>query len=489
MKIKRFLAPDMRTALQHVRQEHGPDAVILSNRVTPEGVEIVAASQYDEALVRDAAEPAVTAPVPMSVDAGEDESLCVPSVHEDRDGTPVAEVLPELPPAFTAPAERTASPALASLLTPDTAASAPQMPELATAKPVISAPIVSVPTPPPAEPPPPPASTPTMNDTIAPVPVTPVADSPDVADTAISAQLREEFALMRQMLERGLNRMTDERLRCSPALEQLMDWMEAQGFTAELTRDVALAIPADSAAHGIQEQATALLAERLPISPANFLDEGGAIALVGPSGVGKTSTVGKLAAYYSARHGVRDIALISLDHARPGGSDRLYCLARQLGIAAHEADSAQALATLLQRLQDYRVVLIDCPGVTPRHPQAAEQLNWLRNAGNVRSLLVLPANTHHVDLDDVVNRFQPAEPQGVIVTRLDETRRPGSVLSVIAHHRLPLTWVSDGQHLHDDLHRADAASVLQRLSAIECEIPVSAPYDPVAALVAKHAFA
>jgi len=473
MKIKRFLAPDMRTALQHVRQEHGPDAVILSNRVTPEGVEIVAASQYDEALVRDAAEPVAAAPALMPVGTEEAEPLPAPSADEDMGSA--AAVISEMPPVSrSAPAEHSASPAPA--LSPET--SVPQVPTMSATEPVVPAQA-----PPPVEPPHLPAAAPIMNDTIAPTPVTPVAD------TAISAQLREEFALMRQMIERGLNRMTDERLRCSPAREQLMEWMEAQGFTTEITRDVALAIPTDSAVDSIQERVSAILAERLPISPANFLDEGGAIALVGPSGVGKTSTVGKLAAYYSARHGVRDIALISLDHARPGGSDRLYCLARQLGIAAHEADSAQALETLLQRLQDYRVVLIDCPGVTPRHPQAAEQLNWLRNAGSVRPLLVLPANTHHVDLEDVVNRFQPAEPQGVIVTRLDETRRPGSVLSVIVKHRLPLTWVSDGQHLHDDLHRAEVAGLLQRLTALEIATPAPAPYDPVAALVAKHAFA
>jgi len=491
MKIKRFLAPDMRTALQHVRQEHGPDAVILSNRVTPDGVEIVAASQYDEELVRNAADttspaPALTAALSTPEGAAADTAIAAASVNDEgarasasTDAQPAvrdqekASPSPELT-AFLAQATTTgAEPERAAVDFPPTLppASSKSTPPSVTAAGAVDENTNSRP------------ATPIQRATT----MTDTTPNPALSDdTSISTQLREEFARMRQMLERGLNRMTDERLRCSPARKQLMEWLEGQGFTDEIVREVALGVPADCAPHKIQAQAVDLLSERLPIYPSNLLDDGGVMALIGPSGAGKTSTVGKLAAHYSARYGVREIALISLDHARPGGSDRLYCLARQLGIAAHEADSGQALVSLLQRLQDYRVILIDCPGVTPRHPQSAEQLNWLRSA-EVRSLLVLPANTHHVDLDDIVRRFQPAEPQGVVVTRLDETRRPGGVFSVVTRHQLPLTWVSDGQHLHDDLHRAEAASLLQRLSEMDCEVP--SPYDPVAALVAKHAFA
>jgi len=485
MKIKRFLAPDMRTALQHVRQEHGPDAVILSNRVIPEGVEIVAASQYDEELVRDAAETSLTtmpaspsSALPDNAQGSTDGHWSAPSTDEDG------------PPAT--------SPALATLLTstpePVAAPPPPPMPTVS-AEPVKESPMPTPSFPVAAEPTPVVDIAPMLNEVVEPAPVTPTvemaaamdtASAPAGSDNAISTQLREEFARMRQLIERGLNRMTDERLRCSPVRQQLMAWMEGQGFTDDIVRDVALGVAVDCPLQRIQAQALTLLGERLPISPANLLDEGGVMALIGPSGAGKTSTVGKLAAHYSTRYGVREIALISLDHARPGGSDRLYCLARQLGIAAHEADSAQALVSLLQRLRDYRVILIDSPGVTPRHPQSAEQLSWLRQA-DVSSLLVLPANTHHADLDDMVHRFLPAEPEGVIVTRLDETRRPGGVLSVVSAHQLPLTWVSDGQHLHDDLHQAEVASLLQRLNPLDCEVPTT--YDPVAALVAKHAFA
>jgi len=465
MKIKRFLAPDMRTALQHVRQEHGPDAVILSNRTTPEGIEIVAASQYDEDMVHAALENDTTT-VPAATPAATTELDSAPTPASSTDTPPAPAPQPPFTASIDLP-EPAASPAFATLLTTAVASA-----------PATTPPPVEISTPAPMS-----TNTAPVQDTAPAVPE-PTRASPETRD--LLPHLREEFAQLRQLLERGLDRITDERLRLSPARQQFADWMEEQGFAPAFIRELAPHIPSDGLPHQIQSQAMNLITECLPISPSNLLDEGGVIALVGPSGAGKTTIVGKLAAHYSVRHGVRDIAIISLDHARPGGSDRLYSLARQLGIAVHEADSSQSLATLLQWLQDYHLILIDTAGIAPHDPQAAEQLDWLRAAEAVRSLLVLPANTHHADLADLVQRFKPARPQGAVLTKLDETRRPGGVLSVIAEQQLPLTWVSDGQHLHDDLHRADASRLLLRLSAIAAE----APYDPVTALIApQHACA
>jgi len=132
------------------------------------------------------------------------------------------------------------------------------------------------------------------------------------------------------------------------------------------------------------------------------------------------------------------------------------------------------------------LILIDSAGHAPHDPRFSEQLEWLRAMESVRSVLVLPASTHHADLDDVVRCFQPLQPQSAIVTKLDETRRPGGVLSIAMEHQLALSWVSDGQHLHDDLHRADAARLLRR---VEATIPGEehALHDPVAAPLASHA--
>jgi len=489
MKIKRFLAPDMRTALQHVRQEHGPDAVILSNRVTPEGVEIVAASQYDEDAVRDAATPApppVTVPVPTiaevaasphaaeSANTGSAPLSPPPVASEETSGipdataeTPVAAPLMDAPPV----APKSASPTDAPVVTPTPIelppAAPPSVDAITELAPEFPAP-----------------------DHVRPEPAMPAAttQADSIESGAPWTRIQDELAQMRHMLDRGLKHMTDEVLGSSRARQQCVEWLHGHGFSADLTRELALTIPADSDPRKTRKAGLALLEERLPLATDNLLDAGGMIALIGPSGAGKTTTIGKLAAHYSARHGVRDIALVSMDNTRHGGSERLYSLARQLGIVVHEADSQDALTALLQRLSDYRLVLIDSAGFSPHDACAAQQLDWLGAADAVRSLLVLPAHTQHPDLNAAIQRFGEAKPEGVILTKLDETSRLGNAFSVLITHQLMLTWFTDGQHLHDDLHWARDADLLARLDALG-GVADDAPYDPVEALVAHHAFA
>ncbi|WP_267110630.1 flagellar biosynthesis protein FlhF, partial [Xanthomonas sacchari] len=276
-------------------------------------------------------------------------------------------------------------------------------------------------------------------------------------------QLRDELSLMRQMIEREMNRLTDERLRGSPVRAQALELMDDYGFDSGITRDVVMQIPADLELHRGRGLMLGLLSKRLPIAALDPLEEGGVIALIGPTGAGKTTTIAKLASRFLERHAARDVALVTTDTIRVGGREQLHSYGRQLGIAVHEADSDAALQQLLERLADYKLVLIDTAGMGQRDRALAAQLHWLRASRVVRSLLVLPANAHFSDLDEVVRRFAGADPQGVILTKLDETGRFGSALSVVVDHRLPITWVTDGQRVPDDLHRANAASLVLRL--------------------------
>jgi len=268
---------------------------------------------------------------------------------------------------------------------------------------------------------------------------------------------------MRQMIEREMNRLTDERLRGSPVRAQALELLDDYGFDAGLTRDVALQIPPDTELHRGRGLMLGLLSKRLPIAPVDPLQAGGVIALIGPTGAGKTTTIAKLASRFAAEHAPRDVALVTTDTLRVGGREQLHSYGRQLGIAVHEADSDHGLIALLDRLKDYKLVLIDTAGMGQRDRALAAQLHWLRAARQVTSLLVLPANAHFADLDEVVRRFASAAPQGVVLTKLDETGRFGSALSVVVDHQLPITWVTDGQRVPEDLHRANAASLVLRL--------------------------
>lgn len=537
MKIKRFVASDMRTAFRMVREEHGPDAVILSNRRTAEGIEIVAASNYDEELVQRALEtarsqtpaaghnepapsqqsPALQAPArtgaPVHAPANRSTSqrqrvanaaddmiaamalrqpvngLRQPSaaapVHSTAASSPAAKALARAVGVTNAPRQEHALSAVPEHLFADFLSTAPMQPPivqtgtLQAANPVMAATValhaddgqneedgnVAAGFDPDEALPqiPPPAALPPIVVAPAALAAVPVAAVPAAQNDEELKQLRSELVLMRQMIEREMNRLTDERLRGSPVRAQALELMDDYGFDAGLIREVTLQIPADTELHRGRGLMLGLLSKRLPVAPVDPLERGGVIALVGPTGAGKTTTIAKLAQRFATEHAPRDVALVTTDTQRVGGREQLHSYGRQLGIAVHEADSAESLLELLERLRDYKLVLIDTAGMGQRDRALAAQLNWLRAAQQVTSLLVLPSNAHFSDLDEVVRRFAHAKPQGVVLTKLDETGRFGSALSVVVDHQIPITWVTDGQRVPDDLHRANAASLVLRL--------------------------
>ncbi|RXR02637.1 flagellar biosynthesis protein FlhF [Pseudoxanthomonas composti] len=517
MKIKRFTAPDMRTALRMVREEHGADAVILSNRRTDEGVEIVAASNYDEGMVQQQLEAAARREAEFAAATAEkvaqeqrlmaereaahaarQQALAQARAESPRPQAPAGFDADALVAAAAAKARPQASTsgdfakallaavsprhagdalrdAMSGLRAPAAAAATPsfaQLPDDAASFTPAALMAAAEPTPAPAVPaqaamPHDGSQAPLPQAAAVPAPAAPhlsLVPTPEVPQSdAQLMQMRDELAQMRSMIEREMSRLTDERLRGSPVRGTAMELMEDYGFDAGITRDVVLQIPADTDPARGRGMMLGLISRRLPVCPIDPLEEGGVIALVGPTGAGKTTTIAKLAARYAAEHGARNVALVTTDVARIGGREQLHSYGRQLGVAVHEADSHASLITLLQRLSDYKLVLVDTAGLGQRDRALASQLNWLRAAKQVRTLLVLPANSHFSDLDEVVRRFQTAAPQGVVLTKLDETGRLGSALSVVVDHGLPLTWVTDGQQVPQDLHRANAASLALRL--------------------------
>lgn len=518
MKIKRFVAADMRSAMNLVRKEHGPDAVILSNRRIEEGVEIVAAANYDESAVQRALEASrrdvAPPPAPKPRTAAD---AVIAAVTRRRSSTPAPEPVAATTSAVAALARAAVGATGRTLDSADeivptrgstgfaatlarAAVNEPALPEQSFAPfaEAIVAPAATVPAnrarfqidpprdmhhesvAPAVQPPPLPtaavteaqpgiaASEPAAVEAAgeaSPAPMLAPAPTLTVVaqDDAEIRQLRQEVAGMRQVIEREMNRFTDERLRGSPVRATALDLMDEYGFDAGLARDVAMQIPLETEAHRGRGLMLGLISRKLPIAPVDPLEEGGVIALVGPTGAGKTTTIAKLASRFAEKHAPRDVALVTTDTTRIGAREQLYGYGRQLGIAVHEANSGTDLDQLLERLKDYKLVLIDTAGLGPRDRALSAQLQWLRAARQVRTLLVLPANTSFGDMDEVVRRFGAANLQGLVLSKLDETGRFGNALSVAVDHALPITWVTDGQDVPEDLHRASAANLVLRL--------------------------
>ena len=546
MRIKRFLAPDMRTALRMIRDEQGPDAVILSNRATDEGIEVVAATDYDEALVSQALraaapglEPLATrnaverpvvaanarasathaaaiaaqpvpadmatettaapevafAPAPGFVAIAAARSQAMPpresliararAVFRIGDGTgdegptlaELAASLPEAPaPASRAAAETAAAPlvpaapsrfeammaALTGSLPGDGATTEPAMPpacanpesesgerdrtatgpagmrdrEAEPARSVADAPTSSVPQ------------------------LRVVADEP-APEPAIAA-MREEMARMRALMETQMAQLSLERLRGAPGRAAAFDALVGFGCEEALAQAVAARLDPRLPPCGIREPMLAELAGMLPVVHGEPLDEGGVIALVGPTGAGKTTTAAKLAARFAARYRTRDVAMVTTDARRAGAREQLHAHGLRLGVTVCEATGPEGLRDALAQLADYPLVLVDTTGHAAHEPELRRQLLWLR-AAQVRSLLVLPANAHPHDLGEAIARYRNAAPSGVVLTKLDETGRPGSALSVLARHGLGIAYATRGQAVPEDIEAADAARLVRHL--------------------------
>jgi len=445
MKIKRFLASDMRTVLRMVREEQGPDAVILSNRSVEGGVEVVAATDYDEQLAQDALRSLLPQRPVTALDQVPDPVAAPPAPP-----APVAAAAPVIRAA--APSSRRAdfSAFLAEagdrLLRHAEAPAPAPAPQRA----VFIAP----------EPLPPQPAARTARAMPRPVRIAPWDEDPSLSE------VRAELVEMREMMEREMQRMTGERLRGSPGRAAALDAMASYGCEDALAREVAALIPIDADLAGARGLMLDQLARLLPVAAFDALRTPGVVAMVGPTGAGKTTTLAKLAARYAAQHGPRDVALITTDTQRPGGREQLHAYGRQFGLTVVEASTEEALHGALDRLKAYPLVLVDTAGHGSRDLAMVGQLNWLRHAGKVRTMLVMPANAHSADLDEVVRRFGFVAPEAAILTKLDETGRLGAALSVLVRHGLPLAYTTDGQQVPEDLALADASRLVLRLEEL-----------------------
>jgi flagellar biosynthesis protein FlhF len=374
MKIKRFVAQDMRQALRMVREALGEDAVILSNKTVDGGVELTAAID----LVDNISTDTVDQRIPSQQRAG-------------------------------ARANRVAE-----------------------------------------------------------------ADGLRQQDDALE-DMRREMHNLRRWMQAELSGMSWYDLgQRAPHSQQLLGRLMGLGVNAELARRLCERVRDIEDIEQAWRKALYFLASEIRICETDVLDQGGVIALVGPTGVGKTTTIAKMAARYSLRHGHRSVALITTDSFRIGARDQLQTYARILNVPVRTATTPEEMDEALNLLGDRRLILVDTAGMAAAHERVADQRDTLAAAGRgLTTLLTLSATTELAAIQRALRLFADFRPDACVLTKLDEAASLGGLLAALVQADLPTAFVTDGQRVPEDLQVARAHPLVTRAAELLAENPAN----------------
>jgi len=295
-------------------------------------------------------------------------------------------------------------------------------------------------------------------------------------------QLRREMAELRQTVQEQLaSLLWSSSPGIAPHVGKVFRLLSSLGIEESLIREWIADLPTGMSAERLEQVALEMLVAALPVVPEQALGLDGTeqqvIALVGPTGVGKTTTLVKLAAQHIRRHGADAVAVISTDHYRIGAREQLAEYGARLRVdCVHVADSQQLQQQLLA-WSEKSLVLIDTAGMSPRDQLLANQLALLGPvASRLRTYLVMVAGGQHESYGEIIRQFRAVPLAGVILTKLDEAARLGPAMSALIRHHIGLAWVSNGQKVPDDLHYLAATDLLDRALAL-CVQYVSDGHD------------
>ncbi|MEE4887282.1 flagellar biosynthesis protein FlhF [Pseudomonas alliivorans] len=418
MQVKRFFAADMRQAMKLVRDELGAEAAIIGNRRIAGGVELTAALDYK-----------LSALAPR-----------VPNMElEDELRKTQSRIV-------SAQAElnnRSDSDASVNL-------------QLFSGKPI--------------------SATDTHIEPTLEEPPRPFAYAPSPAAEPAGGQrafesMRSELNGLRELLEVQLGSLAWTQLQGSrPQQANLWRRLQRVGLSGPLSRDLLSMIPDIDEPRQAWRMLLAHLARMIAVPDVEPLEEGGVIAMVGPAGMGKTTTLAKLAARYVLKYGAQNIALVSMDSFRIGAQEQLKTLGRILNVPVTHVDPGQSLAQALEPLLRKRVVLIDTAGLQASDPALRMQLESLAGRGiKSRNYLVLATTSQKQVLTAAYHSYKRCGLAGCILTKLDETASLGEVLSLAISHELPVAYLTDGPRIPDDLHVPRRHQLVSRAVSVQMQ--------------------
>jgi len=427
MNVRRFVGKNAREAIAQARGVWGDQAVVLSNRAIEGGVEIVAMAGTDVPALTAPAQPVARA-APARGKAAHVEPMSTLSFQQFvRERNRLAEP-PQEPGRFAAQA-----------LNEELRAQARSAPAVV----------------PPAEPVAAPAA----------APFAPGARAfAAVEEASRSDDVMEELKSMRGMIASQLAGMAwFDTVRRSPAQTQALRLMIGNGFSPQLARQLVGRLPEGRDDTAAEHWLLNVLSRNLRCAGEDtaIQEHGGVFAVVGPTGVGKTTTTAKLAAHFALKHGAGSVGLITVDTYRMGASDQLRAFGRILNIPVHTARDSASLTDLLNLFDRKKLVLIDTVGVGQRDRRVADLLAALPTQ-RVQRLLALNASAQAETLEEVVHAYGARPGTRCVFTKLDEAVKSGAVIDVAVRHQLVVEGFANGQRVPEDWHAARAQLLVQK---------------------------
>jgi flagellar biosynthesis protein FlhF len=483
MNVKRFSARSSREALNLVRQAFGDDAVVLSTRPCAEGVEVLAMAPEGVAQMERAASEAAPAalatpprlpplrrPVlPSALSRAVQPDAAPSTVEQDvaklsmstlsfqdyvrermlRRRRAEQQALEQSSAAEAqvqaAAAEREARPA------PPAAQALRARADAGRTEPVPPTPAAA-------------AAPPLLHDavdTAMPISVPAVPPSPSTAAAQDRGQMLDELRAMKALIEDRFGALAFmEKLQRQPRQALLTQKLLDLGFSPALIRKLSDSLPGDIDEH---QWAAGVLERNLlgADAEAPLEDSGGVFALVGATGVGKTTSTAKLAAAFATRHGAANLGLITLDAYRVAAHEQLRAYGRILGVPVHTAHDRASLDDLLELLSAKKMVLIDTAGMAQRDARTRELLDMLSHR-SVNRLLVVNAAAQGETIEDVLHAYRASSCRGVILSKVDEAVKLGPALDAMIRHKLKVLAVANGQRVPEDWHRLSSAALVQQ---------------------------
>jgi flagellar biosynthesis protein FlhF len=451
MTVKRFFGETARDALRKVKAALGPEAIVVSNKSVEGGVEIMAMSADSlDALSRQGGSTVAAAPVPVApiapakapatavppaptFDQGESDDYAVTLSAKARAPLPFQSWQPWQPPR-----QEQAEPVAQSAADRIKPRPLPPKTQNATAAKIDQA----------------------ARD----IGLPGLSGSIDGGGAQVQ-QLMDEMKTIKSLLERQLAGFAwGDMTRHAPAKAQLLGEMLEAGFSGMLARRLVEDMPDDLEMQEGRKWLTSAVNRRLRTltSENDLIERGGVFALVGPTGVGKTTTTAKLAARCVVRYGADKLALLTTDGYRIGAHEQLRIYGRILGVPVHVVRDSEDLRRTLSELRGKHMVLIDTVGMSQRDRMVAEQAAMLTRAGEVRRLLLLNATSRGDTLDDVIRSYAGEDLAGCILTKVDETASIAPALDAVVRHGLLLAYVANGQRVPEDMHLPNRNYLLHR---------------------------